>query len=61
MHIPKWDTIYVVEVKVNRSVKECIKQIEEKYEKQYKKDYKKVVKIGVNWNKKNKKVGVEVK
>ena len=61
MHIPKWDTIYIIELKVDRSVKECIKQIEEKYEKQYKKDYKKIVKIGVNRNRKGKKVGVEIK
>ena len=61
MHIPKWDTIYVVEVKVDRSTKECIKQIEEKYEKQYKKLYKKIVKIGVNWDRKEKVVDIEVK
>ena len=58
MHIPKWDTIYVIEVKVDRSTKECIKQIEEKYEKQYKLLYKKVVKIGVNWDRKKEKVDV---
>ena len=61
MHIPKGDTIYVIEPKVDRSTKECIKQIEEKYEKQYKLLYKKVVKIGVNWDKNKDKVDVEVK
>ena len=58
MHIPKWDTIYVIEVKVDRSAKECIKQIEENFEKQYKKLFKKVVKIGVNRDRKRKKVDV---
>ena len=61
MHIPKWDTIYVIEPKVDRSTKECIKQIEEKYEKQYKLSYKKVVKIGVNWDRNNEKIDVVVK
>ena len=61
MHIPKWDTIYLVEVKVDRSTIECIKQIEEKYEKQYKNLYKKIVKIGINWNRKGEKVNVEIK
>ena len=58
MHIPKGDTIYIVEVKVDWSTKECIKQIEEKYEKQYINIFKKIVKIGVNRNMKGKKVGV---
>jgi len=59
-HIPKDNTIYVLEVKINESTKKAIAQIDEKYTEQYKDLYQHIVKIGVNWNKKRKKVEVEL-
>jgi len=60
-HIPKDNIIYVLEVKINESTKKAITQIDEKYTAQYKDLYQEVVRIGVNWNKKRKKVEVEIK
>jgi len=57
-HIPKDGKIYIVEVKMNESAVKAIEQIDEKYTIQYKEMYDDVVRVGVNWNKKEKSVDV---
>ena len=60
LHIPKNNCVYVLELKVNEKAITCIKQINEKYEPAYKNQFERIVKIGVNWDRKNKQVDVMV-
>jgi hypothetical protein len=60
MHIPKDDCVYVLEFKTNAKATDAINQIEEKYEQVYKKFFKEIVKIGINWTRKEGKKNVEV-
>jgi hypothetical protein len=61
LHIPKVDTVYVLELKADDSAEKAITQIEEKYETIYQNSFANVVKIGINWDKKNQKVEVIVR
>ena len=58
MHIPKDDTVYVLEIKVNDKAENAIKQIKEKYEISYRNSFRRVVKIGINWERKKKNITV---
>ena len=60
MHIPKDDCVYVLEFKTNAKATDAINQIEEKYEQVYKKFFKEIVKIGINWTRKEGKKNVDV-
>jgi hypothetical protein len=60
MHIPKDDCVYVLEFKANAKATDAINQIEEKFEQVYKKFFKEIVKIGINWTRKEGKKSVEV-
>ena len=61
LHIPKEDTVYVLEFKVDENVDEAMAQIEKQYEASYQNSFTKVVKIGINWDKKNQKAEVLIK
>ena len=61
LHIPRDDTVYVLELKVNDKAENALAQIEEKYESSYRKNFANVVKIGINWNKSDKKTEVLIK
>jgi len=58
LHIPKDDTVYVLEFKVNGNTEEAIKQIEDNYELSYRNSFAEVVKIGINWDRQGKEVEV---
>jgi hypothetical protein len=60
MHIPKEDCVYVLELKANAKASDAVKQIEEKYEQAYRKHFKEIVKIGINWTRKEGQKAVEV-
>ena len=61
LHIPKDDTVYVLEFKVDGSTDEAIAQIEENYESSYRQAFSQIIKIGVNWMRKDKAVEVLLK
>ncbi len=61
LHIPKDETVYVLEFKVDGKADEAIAQIEKKYEAGYQNSFSKVVKIGINWDKETQKVDVLIK
>lgn len=61
LHIPKDDTVYVLEIKVDEKAENAIAQIEEKYESSYRNSFAQVVKIGINWNKEEKKAEVLIR
>jgi hypothetical protein len=58
LHMSKDDTVYVLEAKVNDKADNAIKQIKEKYGASYRDSFSEVVKIGINWDQKKKKVDV---
>lgn len=59
MVVTNKNTIYVLEVKVNWTVKEALEQIKQKYIPQLPID-KEIVKIWINWNKDDKSFWVEI-
>ncbi len=61
LHIPKDDIVYVLEFKVNENTEAAMAQIEEKYEQSYKNSFAEVVKIGINWDKKEQIAEVRIK
>ncbi len=61
LHIPKGDTVYVLEFKVNKSVDDAIAQIEKEYEPSYRNNFAEVVKIGINWDKEKQKIEVLIR
>lgn len=61
LHIPKENTVYVLEFKVNESAAVAITQIEKEYEKSYRNHFAEVAKIGINWDKENRNVEVCIK
>ncbi|SLM32782.1 conserved hypothetical protein with an AAA-ATPase domain [Desulfamplus magnetovallimortis] len=61
LHIPKDDTVYILELKVDDKAINAITQIEEKYEASYQKSFARIVKIGINWEKTVKNVDVVIK
>ena len=61
LHIPKDETVYVLEFKVNQNVDEAIAQIEKKYEQSYQNSFAKIVKIGINWDKEKQTTEVLIK
>ncbi len=58
LHIPKDETVYVLEFKVNESPEKAMIQIEETYEESYRNHFDEVIKIGINWDKENRNVEV---
>ena len=56
--IPVNNKYYIIEAKVNKTTKEAIAQIDKKYMPQFN-DWEEIVKVGFNWNKKNR-TGVDV-
>jgi len=58
--IPVNNKYYIIEAKVNESSKKAIEQIEKLYVPQFT-DWKEIVKVWINWDKKNKKFEIEIK